>query len=97
MYTILQRYLQSYLQRYIKDLFLSKWIGIDFSDLIQNTRRMWTYKKKCSPKNLFQNNRELFQSSLSEPTAGKCHEKSYPKRIQNINKYSGQSPLLAKL
>ena len=98
MFTILQRYLQSYLQRYIKDLFLSKWIRIDFSNLIQKTTRMWIYKKKCSPINLFQNNTELFQSSLSEPTAGsRCHEKYYPKTILKIRKYSGQSPLLAEL
>ena len=59
---------------------------------------MWIYKKKCSPINLFQNNTELFQSSLSEPTAGsRCHEKYYPKTILKIRKYSGQSPLLAEL
>ena len=53
--------------------------------------------KKCPTTNLFQNNTELFQSSLSEPTARTRHEKYYPTRIPNIEKYSGQSPLLAKL
>ena len=53
--------------------------------------------KKCHTTNLFQDNTEIFQSSLSEPTARACHETQFPLRIPNIQKYSGQSPLLAKL
>ena len=53
--------------------------------------------KKCPTANIFQNNTELFQSSLSETTARTCHEKYCPKRIPNIGKYSGQSSLVAKL
>ena len=53
--------------------------------------------KKCSTTNLFQNNTELFQNSVSEPTALKCHEEYCPKRMPQIGKYSGRSRLLAKL
>ena len=45
--------------------------------------------KKGPNTNLFQNNTELFQSGLSEPTAHTCHEKYCPKSIPNIGKYCG--------
>ena len=52
----------------------------------------------CPTRNLFRNNTELFQSSLSEPTARTCHKKYCPRIIPtNIGKYFGQSHLLAKL
>ena len=53
--------------------------------------------KKDSTTNLFQNNTELFQNTLSEPTVLTCHRRYCPKKIPNTGKYSGRSPLLVKL
>ena len=76
---------------------MRKWIQTGQSNLIQSTRWVWTYKKCTPPQVFFKTITELFQNGLSELTALTCHEKCCPKRIPNIGKYSGRSPLLAKL
>ena len=37
----------------MKDLFLKKWIQTGHSDLIQNSRWVWTFKKSTPPQNFF--------------------------------------------
>ena len=80
------------LQRYIKDLFLRKWIQTGHSDLIQKTRWIWTYKKSTPQQIFFKTIQSYFRTAYPNQLFLCVTKNTVPKELliqENILDMSG--------